>query len=438
MKRQRISSRLLAGPTEHDLTRRVLIQGVSASAGMSVLFSIGSEKAHAAEGNPADSCWLVGNLEPGVRGILGIGPSGDVIARVSIGTASVTRSGNGDAIVVSTRDSSGSTVYSTYDAMTGKASKPVTGRGLWAAEPATVTAPAVGTPMVVAHHSLLTAHLTGRTATKHRLDGRKEIVEMKNWTEETQVEVFDAAAQKVVYSSPQTAVELGFKYEVLSSQGTVLEARSHMDGLDLALFTLQNPSERREFSISYPGRLLFADNHGQFFIDHPHGLTIVNADGSATRTDIDTTSLHRATARPFLPSVAAVTPSTTAYADQSCRYVALIENSSGKILASTLLPIGSPFSTPGPGGHGVAADPNGERIFVTDPSGVSGGIWVLDSQSLQVMDRWHSDMQFETLHVAPTAGTVFSQTKQGPVAVHAPNGTVKNIVDSSLTAARSI
>jgi len=119
-------------------------------------------------------------------------------------------------------------------------------------------------------------------------------------------------------------------------------------------------------------------------------------------------------ARPVSTSVLPLGGNRLALVNVGRRVAAVLDTSSPQsVVVASLNVAGQGQADPTAGV--AAADVQLARLYIPDPSGIRGGIWVLDLNTLSVVDRWLSSTSFDFVAVDPASHCVFAKASNSTV-----------------------
>jgi len=426
-----------------DISRRQVIQGVSAAAAMSALITVpatsssaltsGSASTFAAE----DVLWLHGSIESGQGYALqAIGPDASGVDAKTRVAYAVSRSRDG-RLLFEADFVQGTTQLRVFDAASGQLLKTGKGAISWPGEPdLAIATDSAGQSVSVIGTSLISS--PGASLEKIGPDGGKTTVLSRSWRKVQGVESFDDNGKLTDHSAPQE-VALGASSEFACIQGqalivdhrdagTVITARASKTH---GAHTNSHPKVQANLAhVDSAGRAHLITSDSDLLIRHPNGTerTVVLGLDSKERR-----------AKPIAPRVASASPGVVIIADPSRQYLGSVDVTSGRVIAERVLNTHPSVSQrSNPVGQSLAVDKVRRRIYILDQSGVTGGVWVYDADKLSVIDRWHSALPFGLVWVSPQSGSVFLQTIDGPIAVHDASGSLISFVPSSLNSAQAL
>ena len=437
----RISKRGEA-PQAVTISRRVLLGGLVGSSAAGLLLNVSPAQAQVSgpiAGNAEDVLWLLGSVDSAIGYTLqGIDPSGKEVAKFDGISYAVARSANGQLIAEADFKTGAKTKLRTFDCLTGKIRTATDGNVVWPAVPdATVAFADSDQTIVVAGTYLLSAN-TGEEVIKTAPDGSPFVVTLKSWTAETADEFIDARTGSVRAGHAGLGAVVGETTQLKSGRGGhVLKVRTGPTGATISRFagaTLSFSASIEEPNVQEP-RLV--DEAGAAIFLSPGGdLQVLDTAGRQIRIPLNLQRSEAATAKPFAPAVVDAGNGQVIVLDAARRIILRADYHTGAIVKQRQLSNSETFAV----GYsrqqaGVALDRDRNRLYFADPSGVSGGVWVHDATTLEVVDRFHSDAQFGLVWVAPVSGTIFMQSADGPVAIHSSDGRLVAVADSNLQTA---
>jgi DNA-binding beta-propeller fold protein YncE len=429
-----------------ELSRRQLLRGVAGSTAISLLVTIPATAASAAPGAAADRpagdvFWLVGtsSTEDGYIA-QAVAPDATVVAEIHGLQHAVGRTADGTRVVEAAAAAGVPTTLRVFAAGTGAVVHSIRGGFAWPAEPDLLVSVSPTSGKVAVVGTCFVGTPSGRTVVKEAPDGGQRTVPTLSWQAYRGVEVFDAATGTLVSSSKPEQIALGASDQLAHVGDEVLLLEHGADRTQFAVSPNASFGSARA-ALTGHAHLAHADAGGRAYLLTDDGnLLIVGKGGARHTAALNLHAAEKLTARPYTPTVVNTAADTVAVVDASRQYLATVDVASGKVLAQRKLSTASRFapgmSLTGPGG--AAVDTARGRLYVLDKSGVAGGVWVHDAHTLEVLDRWHSDVAFSLVWVAPGSGAVYLQTLEGPLAVHDATGTLVSFVPSSLATARAL
>lgn len=433
-----------AGPEPSGVSRRALLRGVTGSAAVSLLVQLPATHASATPkptaGPTGDILWLFG-VEKADQGYAAhaIRPDGTAMASLRNLPHATARSSDGTLLVTAHAADRTTTTLDVYSAATGKLTATLRGRTSWPTEPDLLLVPsASGARMAVVGTCFQSTELA-TTVTKQSPHGGVEQVPAHSYTAHRAVEIFDLGTGRLVSSTALTKVPLGSSCDAaLDEQG--VRIFEHGPTATSVHSYPANLSSVRVEQLDHHAVPSHVDRSGgAYYLTSDSRLGRIDRTGKQSTIALRRNSYQRVTAKPFAASVLSSSPSTVVLVDAGRRYIASIDTQANRVLREQSL------STAGyvaPGSElsidADAIDSARRRIYVPDRSGVAGGVWVHDADTLQVLDRWHSDVAFRLAWVAPSSGVVYLHSVDGPVAVHDSDGKLLGMVPAPLATARAL
>lgn len=432
------------------ISRRQVIQGVSAAAAMSALITVPAAPALASNSSlltpsltpkstfvAEDVLWLHGSIASGggyaLQAIAPDASGVDAEARVA---HAVTRSRDGQ-LIIEADFVDGATQLRVFNAASGRLLSTGKGAIAWPAEPDLAVATDSANQSVCVIGTCLISS-PGPSLEKIGPDGGKTSVVSQSWQRVQGVESFDVNATLIDHSEPQM-VPLGASSEFACVEGQALIVDHRDDG---TFITARANKTRGPQTSSHPkvqANLAHVDNAGRACLITSDSNLLVRYPSGAERTVALGMDSGDRRAKPFAPSVESASKDAVIIVDQSRQYLASVDITSGQLMAERVLSthpsVGSGHN---PMGQSLAVDVIRRRVYILDQSGVTGGVWIYDADTLSVIDRWHSSLAFGLVWVSPQVGCVFLQTLEGPVAVHDASGTLISFVPSSLNSATAL
>ncbi len=387
-----------------------------------------------------DVLWLFGgsDTEDGYFA-QALAPDATQVTRIGGLHHAIGRSADGQYIVDATAVAGGHTQVTVYAAATGLVHKSFTGPFAWPAEPDLLLSvdPSDGSIAVVG--TAFASTPTGKTVTKQRPDGTLGQVASLTWAAHQGTEVFDLTGAQLSSVAPQ-AVPLGTSLELAHTGGKVLLLQHGAQGTSVSSAGSRSVNKASTWTPNGHVHLKHVDPAGRAYLLTQAGdLLIQQRSGTRTTAAIGLHSVTKQTARPYPSTVLSTGPDTVAVVDASRQYLATVDANSGKLVAKRTLRTSTLFTGAADSlGAPAAVDQTRRRIYVLDKSGITGGVWVHDADTLDVLDRWHSDAMFRLVWVAPSTGTVYLQANEGPVAVHDVDGSLVSFVASDIASARAL
>jgi DNA-binding beta-propeller fold protein YncE len=393
-----------------------------------------------AAGPTGDILWLFG-VEKADQGYAAhaVRPDGTAMASLRNLPHATARSSDGTQLATARAADGATTTLDVYSAATGKLTATLRGRTAWPTEPDLVLVPsATGARMVVVGTCFQSTQLAG-TVAKQSPHGGVEQVPVHSFTAHRAVEIFDLGTGRLLSHTGLTEVPLGSTCDAaLDDQGVrVFEhgpavTRVHSYPTDLS--SVRTEQLDHHAAVSHIDR-----SGGAYYLTTDSRLGLIDRTGKQATISLRRNSYERITAKPFRASVLSASPSTVVIVDAGRRYIACVDTHANRVLREQSLSTAGYFA---PGTELLidadAIDAVRRRIYVPDRSGVAGGVWVHDAESLQVLDRWHSDVAFRLAWVAPSSGVVYLHSVDGPVAVHDSDGKLLGIVPAPLATARAL
>ena len=433
-----------AGSEPLGVSRRALLRGVTGSAAVSLLVQLPVTRASAtpkpAAGPTGDILWLFG-VEKADQGYAAhaIRPDGTAMASLRNLPHATARSSDGTQLATARATDGATTTLDVYSAATGSLTATLRGRTTWPTEPDLLLVPsAIGARMAVVGTCFQSTELA-RTVAKQSPHGGVEQVPVRSFTAHRAVEIFDLGTGRLLSHTALAEVPLGSTCDAA------------LDDLGVRVFE-HGPAATRVHS--YPTDLSSArteqlDHHaipshidrsgGAYYLTTDSRLGLIDRTGKQTTIALRRNSYERITAKPFGASVLSSSPSTVVIVDAGRRYLACVDTHANRVLREQSLSTAGYFAAGSELSiEADAIDVVRRRVYVPDRSGVAGGVWVHDAESLQVLDRWHSDVAFRLAWVAPGSGVVYLHSVDGPVAVHDSDGKLLGIVPAPLATARAL
>jgi hypothetical protein len=435
-----------ATPELDGVSRRQLLRGVAGSAAVGLLITLPVEaQAHAslsaAPATAGDFLWLFGceNRVEGYRAEV-ISPAGARVATVAELAHAITRTNDGRHVVDAAAAAGEPSRVRAFDATTGAVVAQLRGGFAWPAEPDLMIAPGQAPSQVAVVGTCMVPTPDGRTLHKQAPQGGTESFPSMTWRTYRAVEVFDVASGALVTTAAPAEIDTGSTAQVAHLGNQLLVLEHGPATTQLLAAPASNPHDVTRTSTGGHARLAATDRSGRAYLLTDTGqLAIWSGSSIRTVAKLGLHSLDNRTAHPFATSVVPTSGATVAVVDANKRYLASVDAVSGKVLAQRSLSTSDTLApTTNRSGTGVAADVTRRRIYVADTSGVSGGVWVHDANTLEVLDRLHSDVAFGLVWVAPESGTVYLQSLEGPVAVHEAGGRLLSFVSSALVTTRAL
>lgn len=434
-------------PTEGGLTRRQLLGGVVGSAALGVLATFPDPLAHA-DGAPApakvparDVLWLHGT-QNGVPGysLQAITPGGSQVAQMTGMAHAVTHTADGQLVVEAVAVKGQRMLLRVFDAGNAKLLRQVAGSFVWPEEAAVQVAAGASTSHVVVVGDYMVVTPNGTSYTKEGPTGKPETRPGVDYTAYRGIEVIDVTTAEVISSQAPRQVPFGSSIELVNSGSSFTIVDQGPDQTVFSSATHKAATKANSHGLGYHAHLAHVDSSGNAFLFDDDGNLLIRDPNRITATvPLKLHEIRQLTARPFAPTVVDIGPASVVVVDASRQYAAIVDTAQGTIRTTRKLSTSNTFvaeinhSAPG-----VCADLTRSRLYIADPSGTEGGVWVHDAQTLQVLDRWHSDTAFGLVWVGPANGAVYAQSTAGPVAIHDANGRLVTFVASALVTTRAL
>lgn len=433
-------------PNAIGISRRGVLKGALGSAAASMLITLHEEEA-GAEPNTrgptlaADNFWLFG-AKNGAEGyaLEGIRPDAASLASVRDANHATVRTPDGATLVDVSSQANANTAVRTFSAATGAPDSLLLGSVSWPAETDMAVAVSPGSRFVAASGLCFTTEPDGGTYSKRKPGHPTLTRQALRYRAYQAVELFDLAKGRVVASGALGEVHLGSTYDVaVADSGEVSIFEHGPEGTNMHTLAGDSMRVQETTKLGHTVTPLALNVLGHTYMLAGETLFIRSPDGEVRTVDMNLGDFERHTARPFMPSVIRTGENTLAYVDTSRAALLSIDAFTGGPIRSRRLQTSRDFRAgSGSQSSSPAAHIRESHIFVPDGSGTSGGIWVHDAKTLEVLDRWHSDVPFDLVWVSPTSGTVFGRSVEGPVAVHRSSGELVGFVPSSVQTARAL
>jgi hypothetical protein len=437
--RELTSSQLSQARSPVDISRRQILQGVSATAAMSALITVPAAPSLASNSNAVaeDILWLIGSIESGGRYALqAIAPDASGVDAKTNTAHSVIRSGDGRSIIEADFVG-GVTQLRVFDAASGRLQSTGKGAISWPAEPdLSLAGDSTNQSVCVNGTCLITT--PGPTLEKDSPDGGKRAVSTSSWQRVQGLEYFDMNAVLIDHSGPQE-VPIGASSEFACVEGQALIVQHHDGGTVITAAANRRHTQRTSSHPTVQANLAHVDNAGRACLLTSDSNLLVRDPNGNERTIVLGLDSTQRRAKPVAPRVASISTDSVIIVDPSRQYLASVDITSNKITAERVINTHpSVSSLTNPMGQSLAVDVLRRRVYLLDQSGVTGGVWIYDADNLSVIDRWHSGLAFGLVWVSPQSGAVFLQTLEGPVAVHDASGSLISFVPSSLNSAKAL
>jgi len=425
------------------LSRRQVIRGVSGAAATSLLVNVPTRETQARVTLPPgfaieDTLWLVGAV-PGEGYVAqAIGPDASDAGAIRGIHHAVARSVDGRSIFDVSATAQGRTLLRVYSADSRKISSRIEGAFEWPAEPdLDISVSASGTSVLVT--GICYVGRSPKYVVKHAPGAPRQAITSMTWQALAATEVFDMNTGRVGSFADPAEVQLGAQIRGAHLSDEIIELTNGHAGSRISSSPATSVASRVSRTRSDDLQLVHVSPAGHaFFLTSGHDLMIRQPGGrmAEARLPLDVRDVR---AKPYPVSVVNTSATTVAVVDASRQFLATVDATTGGVSAVRRLSTAPVAASGGnPVGAAVAVDRQRRRLYVLDKSGVSGGVWIHDADTLEVLDRWYSSVPFGLVWVAPASGVVFLQTAEGPVGVHDPGGALIAFVPSELGCARAI
>ncbi len=388
----------------------------------------------------SDILWMFGTLATGEGYCAqGIRPDGSQVATLHGLPHAVCRTTDGTSIVTATAAAGTPTQVTIHDATTGAVSHQFHGSFTWPEEPDLTLSVDRRSGAYAVAGTMLVSSPTGHYADKMAPGGGTRRVPITSWAAYEGLETFAPSGSHLDSAAPSKA-ELGFSTQIAHSGSNVILIQHGPTGTRIKSGQGSALHRMTTWEAGEPAQLVHVDTQGRAYLMRDSGdLGIWTGPNHATLARLGLNSFQSGTARPYPVSVISTAANTVAVVDASRQYLSIVDPTTGEVIRRRTLSTSTRFQSPADTvGQAAAVDLSRRRLYVLDRSGVAGGLWVHDADTLEVIDRWHSDAMFRLVWVAQTSGTVFLQTNDGPVAVHGVDGSVVSYVESDLHTATAL
>jgi hypothetical protein len=427
-----------------EVSRRQLLRGVAGSAAISLLVTVPPTRAFAAASGtstatyPAsDILWLFGtsNTDDGYIA-QAVAPDATQVTRLKGLAYTVGRSADGQHIVSACAGADAPTEVQVFDAASGALAGHFNGGFKWPADPDLLLSVDRTTGSLALVGTAFVSTPTGRVAIKEAPAGGTREVAVLSWKAYQGIEVFDLTGARLSSVAPQE-VELGNSLQLAHAGGGLLLIQHGPRQTQVRSAAAATPTKASTWDAGGHTKLKHIDDAGRTYLLTDAGdLLIWAKNGARTVAPLALHSVEKQMARPYPATVLNTSPDTVAVVDASRQFLATVDAGTGRVIARRTLLTSTVFvKAADTSGAAAAVDQARRRIYVLDRSGVAGGVWVHDADTLDVIDRWHSDVMFRLVWVAPSTGTVYLQANEGPVAVHDAGGRLVSFVASDVAAA---
>ena len=436
------SDAALENPPGIGLTRRQLLGGVLSSSAVSLLVTLThpvrvmADAVGSSPYNAEEILWLTGVAPDGRWVLRGFNPSGQNSGVIDGLASRPIRSQDRSVLMVLQTPDSAPVLVQTFDAANGALKATIRGGQVVVGPPAqsrslTAAVSSDGTLAAVLHQTF-SQTVTGETE-KDAPNRRRTLVPTGPWRTFQAIELLDLRS-----ASSMGSVRLD------SPTGTLPQGELQWVDQTLAVYGLWGPplqrpgggATRDEFrqtmttivvqdqrpnikasgrsgssghNLGDAGRVVGSAAGCSMRFAQDTVLQFDNSNDATTASSLEVIPTDiPGTARPFLTSVADAGDNRVLICNAGRQYAALVDALHSRVIASTRLSTSSEATRVAMDGQGVAVDELLGRVYVADCSGVKGGIWVHDLNSLRVIDHWLSSTAFDLIWASRT-GSLFAR-----------------------------